>query len=116
MSAYAYINGMISCENELSIDITKSFRDLIVSDEYWHRNGNEDYLFSLSIKECILWDFFKVLETWKEVKTKDSVLEEWYPIEVSLLIKYESDSNRIDCIDITDQKISNRKTIEKENF
>lgn len=51
MGTYVHINGIVYCEAELDQNIRKSLTELTIQDEFWHRNNNEDYLFSLSIKE-----------------------------------------------------------------
>ena len=110
MGAYAYINGKVNCEEKLDTDIEHSLDTSLVSHEFWHRNADMDYLFSFAIKESRLPIFLNILKEWASIKTLDSVLEEWYSIEVYLLIKYESDDLRIDSVEIKNENILHRKT------
>lgn len=109
MSAFAFINGTIHCEHILDSNPFENLSDALL-DISWHQNPNGDYLFSFGIKECRFEYFQETLLKWAQIKTQDSAIKEWYPIEVYLLITFESDSSRIDCIKIFNETISRRIT------
>lgn len=109
MSAYAYMNGMVRCEHVID-GIPADYIGDAFAEVYWHKNEDGNFLFSFSIKESRL-EYFKVLlDDWALLKTQDSVAEDWYHLEFYILVKYESDHRRIDCIEIFDGKINQRQT------
>ena len=106
---------MVRCETELSSDVIGLFNNLTLENEHWHRNNNEDYLFSFNIKECRLESLFSALEKLQTVKTKDSVLEEWYDIEVDITMRFDSDQARIDHIEILNGKMNHLQNITQQH-
>ena len=97
MGAYIYINGMINCEPHLSQDVTLLFKDVPAEDEFWHRNGDEDYLFSLSVRESRYHLLMECFNQIAKVKTQDSVLNEWYFVDGLATLNHE-DQDRIELL------------------
>ncbi|MGI0120140.1 hypothetical protein [Zooshikella sp. RANM57] len=105
MSAYAYINGEISCDEYLDSDIEGLFDQEFISGLNLYAKANEGYLFSFGVKECRLKYLFELFEKLAKAQS----LESEY-IEAYILIRYESENDRVDCIKIYKGTISHRKT------
>lgn len=115
MGTYAYSNGIIRCESELTDDIVALFATLPLENVHWHRNDGKDYLLCFDIKENRLEALYAALDRLGKVKTKDSVLGEWYDIEVDILTRFDSDADRIDVIEIRRGELRIRRAIAQQS-
>lgn len=110
MSAYAYMSGEICCDETIDCDIAGLFDCDFVSDLVLHKKSAQGYLISFGVKECRLKYSFELFEKLSKAQSLEYETSEWEYIEVYLVAKYESESERLDCIEIRNGKISHRET------
>jgi len=110
MSAYAYISGEICCDETIDCDIAGLFNHDFISGLELHKNSDTGYLISFGVKECRLKYLFEIFERLSKAQSLEHETSEWEYIEVYLIARYESENERLDCIEIRNGKISSRET------
>jgi hypothetical protein len=110
MSAYAYVNGEICCDDYLDCDVNDLFDLDFVSGLHLYKKPEEGYLFSFGVKECRLKYLFEIFEKLAKAQSLEAETSEWEYVEAYILIRYESDNGKIDCIEIRNGLISHRET------
>ena len=111
MSVYAFASGTILSEPVRDADPRDCLDRLQgIAEVRCHVQDGGDLLVSFALKECRLHLLDEVLARWASIRTQDSVLGDWYPIEAYLVIHYESDADRLDCVKVFDGRASWRRT------
>lgn len=110
MSAYAYIAGEICCDEFIDCDISGLFDHEFIFGLELHRNLDHGYLISFGVKECRLKYLLELLEKLSKVQSLEYENSEWEYIEAYLVVRYESENERLDCIKIKNGKLSHRET------
>ena len=105
MSAFAFINGEIAAEPKVDRELELDISNLPAECINIYRTTESNWLFSLNIKEVRLEYFVEMLNSWATVSTLDEPIDDWYPIEVYALVRFESDSTRFDTFRLYDREL-----------